>query len=829
MSEHDRISELYRGTIWGEAEQRAARDRIDWICARARGRVLDIGCSQGIAGIIMARAGLTVLGVDRDPAAIDFANEDLAKEPPEVQARVRFVQTEAEALPDTEGFFDTVVLGEILEHQTEPERLLALARERLRPGGRVVITVPFGLHLDPDHRVTFYLSSLAERVGRFFAVSELDVAHKYILCLALKGESPAAVGAEVLGDWLHRSENAFFAAEQVYLEREKILHERIAELSRHNSERLQAIQQVQQRLAAQNQALEKLKNEASAEKEARRRQEAAHKELLERLTETERRLSQELAAHHETRHNLETSTAALAEERRAVDQQRREIESLTVKLRGALTRSEEANRKLQKFSSESERHKMEIARLTQTLSGLRGGVRYRLGDALVSCAYQPRKILSLPGSMLGLFREGLARRRARRHARAGLLPLEMARSAAATSRSAVCAGAPEVEADDFVARLRAFLDRAARMDPSAPFVFMFSGTIHIQEKRANRPIRLTRALRDLGSPVLFSYFRWDPKEPVPRGEDPLLFQSPIDRTLQLIRLVMAHDFGPRRKLFVLSFPYPEALRFLNEFSGRGWVTYYDVRDDWEEFSKVGMARWYDRACERYALSNCDLASAVSEPLRKKMEALSGRPVRLSPNAYDPAFLKSGIVGEPGEKPAEIVLGYFGHLTDRWFDYPALFSLSRARPDWRIELIGHGLPESVRLPENISYRGFLSHEEICPIARRWRCGLIPFVPGKLSEAVDPIKIYEYLALGLPTAAVSMPQVAGYPYAHLARGREDLLAAVERCLTEKIEGERIRAFLTENTWARRAEEILDWAFSAEIRPALRSLAAPPGVRA
>lgn len=829
MSEHDRISELYRGTLWGEREQKIARYRIDWICARAGGRVLDIGCSQGIACILMARAGLTVLGVDRDPAAIDFAKGDLEKEPPEVQARVRFLQTEAEALPETEGFFDTVVLGEILEHQTEPERLLAIARERLRPGGRVVITVPFGLHPDPDHRVTFYLSSLAERVNRFFAVSELAVAHKYILCLARKDESQATAGVELLDDWLHRSEDAFLEAERAYLEREKILHEKIAELSRHNSERLQAVQQVQQRLAAQTQALEKQQKEAAAEKEARRRLEAAHQELLERLAEAERRLSREVAAHHETRHNLETTTAALIEERRAAGERQREIESLGTKLRGALARSDSAQRKIELLQRDQEKRREEAERLSRTLADLRRGVRYRLGDALVSCAYQPRKILSLPGSMLGLFREGLARRRARRHARAGLLPLEMARAVAATSSPAVCAGAPEVEADDFVARLRAFLDRAAATDPAVPFVFMFSGTIFIQEKRANRPIRLTRALRDRGAPVLFSYFRWDPKEPVPRDEDPLLFQSPIDRTLQLIRLVMAHDFGDRRKLFVLSFPYPEALRFLNEFSARGWVTYYDVRDDWEEFSRVGMARWYDRSCERYALSNCDLASAVSEPLRRKMEALSGRPVRLSPNAYDPAFLKSGIVGEPGEKPAEIILGYFGHLTDRWFDYPALITLSRTRPDWRIELIGHGLPESMRLPENISYRGFLSHEEICPIARRWRCGLIPFVPGKLSEAVDPIKIYEYLALGLPTAAVSMPQVAGYPYAHLARGREDLLAAVERCLTEKIEGERIRAFLKENTWSRRAEEILDWAFSAEIRPALRSLAAPPGGRA
>lgn len=66
--------------------------------------------------------------------------------------------------------FDAVVLTEVLEHVAEPDRVLAELRRILRPGGRLMLTVPFvgELHEEPhDHyRYTSYgLQGLLERVG----------------------------------------------------------------------------------------------------------------------------------------------------------------------------------------------------------------------------------------------------------------------------------------------------------------------------------------------------------------------------------------------------------------------------------------------------------------------------------------------------------------------------------------------------------------------------------------------------------------------------------------------------------------------------------------
>jgi len=53
-----------------ESARHLNRAQIDWLVEQARGAVLDIGCSQGIASILCARRGLEVLGVDVEPDRI---------------------------------------------------------------------------------------------------------------------------------------------------------------------------------------------------------------------------------------------------------------------------------------------------------------------------------------------------------------------------------------------------------------------------------------------------------------------------------------------------------------------------------------------------------------------------------------------------------------------------------------------------------------------------------------------------------------------------------------------------------------------------------------
>ncbi|MFJ8650496.1 methyltransferase domain-containing protein [Streptomyces sp. NPDC093546] len=99
------------------------------------GRVLDVGCSGGLFAERLEALGHTVTGIDcvevdgvRERCSGGFHRADLE-----------------EGLPDAvheAGGFDYVVAGDVVEHLSRPERLLAELRDVLRPDGHVLLSVP---------------------------------------------------------------------------------------------------------------------------------------------------------------------------------------------------------------------------------------------------------------------------------------------------------------------------------------------------------------------------------------------------------------------------------------------------------------------------------------------------------------------------------------------------------------------------------------------------------------------------------------------------------------------------------------------------------------
>jgi SAM-dependent methyltransferase len=106
-------------------------DVLPFVPATARD-VLEIGCGRGLTGELLQRTlGCRVTGVELNPeVAADAARRLHA---------VHAGDVETLALA---GEFDAVLALELFEHLTHNERFLARARELLRPGGRLVLSVP---------------------------------------------------------------------------------------------------------------------------------------------------------------------------------------------------------------------------------------------------------------------------------------------------------------------------------------------------------------------------------------------------------------------------------------------------------------------------------------------------------------------------------------------------------------------------------------------------------------------------------------------------------------------------------------------------------------
>jgi glycosyltransferase involved in cell wall biosynthesis/2-polyprenyl-3-methyl-5-hydroxy-6-metoxy-1,4-benzoquinol methylase len=179
----DRVWEMYFSSAYQESTREACRDRIDWFAQQARGRVLDLGCSQGLLPILLARAGHAVVGVDVDPTSIAFARQRLAEEPAEVQGRVELVLADG-ATWEPATRFDTVVLGEVLEHLHEPAAMVASARRLIADGGRLLVTVPMGWLEHHDHRQAFVPRALVDLLEPAFGIDALDVVDEKIRLVA---------------------------------------------------------------------------------------------------------------------------------------------------------------------------------------------------------------------------------------------------------------------------------------------------------------------------------------------------------------------------------------------------------------------------------------------------------------------------------------------------------------------------------------------------------------------------------------------------------------------------------------------------------------------
>lgn len=360
----------------------------------------------------------------------------------------------------------------------------------------------------------------------------------------------------------------------------------------------------------------------------------------------------------------------------------------------------------------------------------------------------------------------------------------------------------------FDVSLQEFLKKIKRSS-SDQVVFMFSGTTYIQDFKGNRPIRITKELVKKNIPVFFSYFRWNKEDNIPSYSGDLLFQSPIDLTIEKMKQIIDYDFGNKRKIFIISFPHISCARLVNVLKSKGWLTIYDVRDEWEEFHKVGQAKWFDINVEKYIVNHADIVCAVSKPLREKMQQYTNRKlINLSPNALDSILLPTNQGFTRRKKSSEKIVGYIGHLTEAWFDWEAIIEIAKLEKEWKFEIVGHSLPKNMNLPPNIAYLGPKKPSEFIEISKKWTTAIIPFRISKLADGVDPIKVYEYLALGLPVVSFRMPQIHDYPYVYIANSTKEFRSKIKQTFTVKMDEKKVIEFLMKNRWEDRADEIIAW---------------------
>ena len=171
--------------------------------------------------------------------------------------------------------------------------------------------------------------------------------------------------------------------------------------------------------------------------------------------------------------------------------------------------------------------------------------------------------------------------------------------------------------------------------------------------------------------------------------------------------------------------------------------------------------------------------------------------------FDPALVAPTAL--PGDASAP-VLGYVGSLHS-WFDLDLVASLASALPEARIVLVGPAPPETAEALErlaatrpNLHWLGPRPYGEVPGLVRAFQVGLIPFRRTPLTEAVNPVKLYEYAAAGIPTVTTRFSEETA-SWAEAARVAESAPAFAAACrelLAAPPPRGPLRAFAQRHDW-------------------------------
>jgi len=253
-----------------------------------------------------------------------------------------------------------------------------------------------------------------------------------------------------------------------------------------------------------------------------------------------------------------------------------------------------------------------------------------------------------------------------------------------------------------------------------------------------------------------------------------------------------------------------------DFSWAAPVTYY-AWDDWEAYEP--LQKWwplYAQAFECLRQRRRRVVMVGEEGIRRIRPT---GPYAVVPNGIDPAEWQR-LPPPPAwyaDAPRPRLL-YLGSLASR-VDTQQLRCLASAFPTGSITLVGaltdRAHFESVRHIPNITFHPPVTRREIPGLVAHADVGLIPHRLTRFTEAISrPLKVYEYLAAGVPVAAVATHAgLAGLSdRVTIIEPGGDMAAAVRSALAldPQPESDRLR-FVAEHGWEERFDALLNVAFA------------------
>ncbi|WP_026974072.1 glycosyltransferase [Alicyclobacillus contaminans] len=229
--------------------------------------------------------------------------------------------------------------------------------------------------------------------------------------------------------------------------------------------------------------------------------------------------------------------------------------------------------------------------------------------------------------------------------------------------------------------------------------------------------------------------------------------------------------------------------------------------------------------ERALVYQSRFVYATADRLKQRMEQWHCD-VRLLPNAAEvDHFATAATAAEhpllkniPGPR-----VGFVGGIGS-WVDQAFIAGLAQQLSDIHFVLIGpvETSVEALQQQPNVHFLGLQPYAELPQFLAGFAATLVAFRNNELSQAVNPIKVYEYLAAGREVVSTPIHEITSRmsDYVWLARNADEGVAALLEILNgrRRAKAEDVANFLRANTWSARVDTLHEALFG--LLPAANS---------
>lgn len=256
------------------------------------------------------------------------------------------------------------------------------------------------------------------------------------------------------------------------------------------------------------------------------------------------------------------------------------------------------------------------------------------------------------------------------------------------------------------------------------------------------------------------------------------------------------------------------LTAFNPFMGLGVSRYFPNKPHFYYcYDEIGAAHWlknHGEYLEKKLIQEVNASIFTSNFLQQKKTS-SHQPSHVVTNGVDLKNFKPFAKNCPNTLPLKKV-GYLGSIDDR-LDVNLLKEVMNSNPSFELHFVGRVVHQEVAEELKSIRQTFLAPpvaiDEVPRVMASLDAGIIPYVKNEFTEAIYPLKINEYLAIGLPVLMTPFALLNEFEGEVKVSGEAVVFKSLLEELLASDSEEKIhkrQKLADQNSWANKSRELL-----------------------